>query len=100
MAKASKKKALSDDKIVKDVVKKYGSQIDLKSQPFVLTEILRTYGKLFDDPDGGLPPGGTPPPPPPGPSERRYEDMLLKEIQSVRRQVKALSAKMGQTGKV
>jgi hypothetical protein len=90
----TKKAAPSDDKIVKDVIKKYGSQIDLKAQPYVLTEILRTYGRGLDD-DGGLPPGGTPPPPPPGPAARRFDnEMLLKEIQSVGRQVKALSAKI------
>jgi hypothetical protein len=93
MAKAKSGK-VSEDKIVQEVVKKYGDQINLKETPYVLTEILRTYGKLFDDPDGGLPPGGTPPPT--GPASRRVENAeLLTEILKVGRQVKALQAKIG-----
>jgi hypothetical protein len=57
-----------NEKHIKEVIKRYGTVIDLVATPYVLIEIIRNYGGIFrDDPDGGLPPGGTPPPPPPGP---------------------------------
>lgn len=95
--KASRGK-VSEDKIVRGVIRKYGDTINLKETPYVLIEILRSYGRLFDDGgDGGSPPGGTPPPPPPtGPDMRRIDmAMLMQEILKLSRQVKTLSAKIG-----
>ena len=89
---------VSEDKIVREVIKKYGDTINLKETPYLLIEILRAYGKLFDDGgDGGLPPGGTPPPPPPtGPDLRRGDaTMLMQEILNLSREVKALPGKIG-----
>ncbi len=93
MARAKSGK-VSEDKIVRDVMKRYGDTIDLKKTPYVLIEILRGYGKLFED-DGGSPPGGTPPPPPPpGPEGRRIDNaVLLNEILKLGRQIKALERK-------
>ena len=97
MAKKKKKSGkISEDKVVKDVIKKYGETIDLKETPYVLVEILRAYGRVFEEGDGGLPPGGTPPPPPPGPEGRRVDnELLLSEILKLGRQIKALQGKAG-----
>ena len=102
MAKAksssNSRSKVSEDKIVREVIKKYGDRINLKKTPYVLIEILRGYGRLFDDGgDGGSPPGGTPPPPPPtGPDVLRIDmTMLMQEILKLSREVRALSAKIG-----
>jgi len=93
MAKVTSRK-VSEDKIVRDVIKKYGQTIDLKESPYVLIEILRVYGSLFQDEDGGLPPGGAPTPPPPGPEGRRIDTaLLLAEIQKLSRHIQALQGK-------
>jgi len=96
-SKASKGK-VSEDQIVREVMRKFGATINLRETPYVLIEILRAYGRLFDDGDGGSPPGGTPPPPPPpGPDVRRVDMfMLMQEILKVSREIQALSAKLGQ----
>ena len=54
--------ASKDDKVVKDIVKRYGNAIDLKSSPYVIVEIIRQYGPKLG---GGIaascqPPGGPP----------------------------------------
>ena len=47
------------EKIVREVIKKYGATIDLQESPFLIIEILRQFGHLFAETnDGGLPPGG------------------------------------------
>lgn len=56
-----------DDRLIKDIIKRYGDTIDLKGSPYLIVEILRQYGPRID---GGLaatcaPPGGTPKPPDP-----------------------------------
>jgi|RhiMetdeSRZDD1v2_1073273.scaffolds.fasta_scaffold98304_4 hypothetical protein len=85
----------NEDRIVKQVIKRYGAVIDLKKTPFVLIEILREHGRLFQDPDGGLPPGGVPPPPepPPGPEDRPSIDnsVILKQILTLSREVSKLA---------
>jgi hypothetical protein len=100
MAKAKSGK-VSEDKIVREVMKKYGDTINLKETPYMLIEILRGYGRLFDDGgDGGSPPGGTPPAPPTGPDLRRIDTgMLLQEILKIGRQIQALPAKIGKQQK-
>ncbi|MCU1263192.1 MAG: hypothetical protein JWO80_6077 [Bryobacterales bacterium] len=92
-AKSGKSGKVSEDKIVRDVIKKYGDTINLKKTPFVLIEILRTHGTLLEPGDGGSPPGGTPPPPP-GPASRRIDnELLLNEILKLGRQIKSLQGK-------
>jgi len=88
MAKAKSSK-VSEDKVVREVIKKYGDQINLKETPYVLTEILRNYGRLFDPGDGGSPPGGTPPT---GPSRRIDNMALMEEILKLGRQIKTLQS--------
>ena len=50
-----------DEKIVKEIIARYGVTIDLKKSPFLIVEILRQFGPRV----GGLaqdcaPPGGPP----------------------------------------
>jgi hypothetical protein len=54
--------AKHEDKIVKDIIKRYGQALDLKATPYVILEIIRQFGPKVD---GGvaascLPPGGPP----------------------------------------
>ena len=54
-----------DDKLVLEIIERYGHSIDLKQSPYLIVEIIRQYGPKFG---GGnvaecLPPGGPPPPP-------------------------------------
>jgi hypothetical protein len=50
-----------DDKIVKDIIKRYGETLDLKSSPYVIVEIIRQYGpKLGGVAASCQPPGGPP----------------------------------------
>lgn len=85
----ARKAKASEDKIVKDVIKKFGPTIDLKKSPHVLIEILRSHGRLLDEPgDGGSAPGGAPPS---GPASRRVDnETILAEVLKLGRQIKAL----------
>lgn len=73
----------TDDELIKQVIAKYGTTLDLQKRPHELTEILRNF--RFDDPDGGLPPGGVPEPPQPSPGPSSIgkpgdDDVKLKEV--------------------
>ncbi|CAN7576813.1 hypothetical protein LJR251_004102 [Rhizobium rhizogenes] len=51
-----------DDKLVMEIIERYGATIDLKDSPYLIVEIIRQYGPRFG---GGvaaecLPPGGAP----------------------------------------
>ena len=48
--------------LIEKIVKKHGTRLDLEAHPELLIEILRSYGPVFYDPDGGSPPGGVGPP--------------------------------------
>jgi hypothetical protein len=80
-----------EEKLVKEIIKKYGPVINLKESPYIMVEILRKYGPIFQD-DGGLPPGGVPPEPPPGPDDRDkvHNSDILKEVLKLSRDVKAI----------
>ena len=85
-----------DEKIVKEVIRKYGEVIDLRETPYVLIEILRKYQLRLTPDDGGLPPGGVPTPPSPGPALRVVDmSVLLKAILELSREVKAIKRKLG-----
>jgi hypothetical protein len=76
--------------LIAKIAKKYGDVIDLKKNPEVMIEILRTF-PLYND--GGLP-GGVPPSPPPGPTsfqDRVSNEDLMKAVLQLSRQVKALT---------
>ena len=47
------KNSKKEEKIVKEIQKKFGSVIDLTKTPFVIIEILRNYGRIFDEDGGG-----------------------------------------------
>lgn len=52
-----------DEKVVKEIIKRYGSTLDLKSSPYLIVEIIRQYGGRIGGPAAAdcLPPGGPPP---------------------------------------
>src|SRR5712691_1288106 len=83
---------LSDANIVKQVMKKYGNVIDLKQNPYILTEILRDFRSRLEPSDGGSPPGGVGPV---GPSSRKVDNALqLQEILKLSREVSAIKARL------
>jgi hypothetical protein len=52
----------TDTKVVKEIIRRYGSVIDLKSRPYLIVEIIRQYGSRLGGPFADcLPPGGPPP---------------------------------------
>ena len=80
-------KQMSEEQIVKAVIKKYGPVINLKETPYILTEILRDHGARFS-PDGGLPPGGVAPG---GPAARKIDNtVILREVLKLGRELRAL----------
>jgi hypothetical protein len=82
--------------VINKVAKKYGSTINLNTHPEVLIEILRAFGRLFDDPDGGSKPGGVGSPPPCIVEGGRVtgED-LMKAILKLTRDVAAIKSSIG-----
>ena len=75
-----------DDKIIKDIIKRYGGTLDLTRQPYLIVEIIRQYGPKID---GGFvaqcqPPGGPPKLP-------DLED-LLREFKTRTAEIARLSA--------
>src|SRR5262245_29975119 len=55
--------AKKDEKVVKEIIRRYGSTLDLKSSPYVIVEIIRQYSNRIAGPAEAdcLPPGGPPP---------------------------------------
>lgn len=52
-----------EDKFIKEIIKRYGETLDLKSSPYLIVEIIRNYGPMIDDGEVAascLPPGGPP----------------------------------------
>ena len=79
-------KRMSEEQIVRSVIKKYGPVINLKETPYILTEILRDHGGRFSD--GGLPPGGVAPG---GPATRKIDNaVILKEILKLGSELRAM----------
>jgi len=82
-----------NDKLVKDIVKRYGETLDLKSSPYVIVEIIRQFSSKLD---GGIaascaPPGGPP----------KVLDPLniVKELKAKVAEVNRLSATLEKTMK-
>lgn len=87
----------NQEKIIKDVIKKHGSIINLEENPQLLIDILIKFKPQFYGPDGGLPPGGVPdPPPPPGPSSYRgIENVhLMKEILKLNKKMSSIKKRL------
>lgn len=94
--------------IVDEITKKYGRTLDLKASPGVLIEILRNYGRVVDDDNGGGGTGGVspstiagsgPPPAPPAPSEGpgdvRLAD-IMKAVLNLQRDVQTIRESVSQ----
>ena len=78
---------------VAKVIKKYGSKIDLAANPEVLIEILRSFGRLFeDDGDGGAKPGGVGPNPCLVEGGRVTEQEIMKAILTLSREVASIKS--------
>jgi hypothetical protein len=92
----------AQEKAIKDIIKKYGETINLKKSPYLIAEIIRNYGSVFDInilAQSGPTPGshGTPPPPPPGPTSNPFQQMFIniqKELSTLTKEVKALNSKI------
>jgi hypothetical protein len=85
-----------DMNVVTEIKKRHGHVIDLEKSPMVIIEIIHNYRYLLDEgdpPDGsaGGPPG--PPPSPPDP-ENFGTAAVLNLIHELRREVRALNAKI------
>ena len=92
MAKLSK-----EQRIVRQIIKEHGEQLNLRTDPHIFLEIVRKYALdlsgLVASPDGGLPPGGVGPV---GPTSRQLGpgiDDVMKEVLKLQRQVASLSKK-------
>jgi hypothetical protein len=52
-----------EDKLIKQIIERYGETLDLKSSPYLIVEIIRIYGPLIGSAvatSSCLPPGGPP----------------------------------------
>jgi hypothetical protein len=80
-------KAKQEDQIIKDIIKRYGHSLDLKSTPYIITEIIRQFGPKLDKGVVAVcqPPGGPPP------KKIKPQD-ILKSINIKMAEVKKLSA--------
>ena len=95
--KTASKITKQDQKIIRDVIKRFGPIINLEETPFVLTEILRNFGPTLMSIDGGLPPGGIGVG---GPAVREISNSaILKEVLKLSREVSALKAALKNTNK-
>jgi hypothetical protein len=84
-----------EDRIVRQIIKEYGAQLDLHANPDVFVEIVRKYAVDLAGENGGLPPGGVGPVGPALPQAPGIDD-VLKEIQKLQRQVARLAKKIGE----
>ena len=89
MKKSTVKK---EEKIITQIIERYGDLIDLKKMPYAIIEILRKFGKDISE-DNGNPCGGTPPVPGPSGIPIIMGDDLMKEILKLSRAVKILDQK-------
>ena len=92
----TKRKKKMEEKIINDVIRKYGPIIDLKETPFVIIEIIRNFKSRFDGPDGGSPPGGVGGVG--GPHSDEFHSIknsdILKEILKLSKEIKLISKKL------
>jgi len=86
----------SDKQIVRNIIRRHGTVIDLEQQPEVIIDIIRRFGPRLDD-DGGLP-GGVPPSPPPGPTSFQGDPAIrdvMKEVLKISREVTRIRKQIG-----
>ena len=93
----------AQEKIINEVISRYGSKIDLKKTPYAIIEILRKYGRNFpmgnDNPCGGTPPVPAPPPPGPGSIVFLTNEDLMREIKKLSKLVSQLAGNQAQKSK-
>src|SRR5215207_5499610 len=59
-------KTMSEDDLIKDIIKRYGEVLDLRKTPHLIIEIIRTFGQgIANVPDGGVSVAGVGSPPGP-----------------------------------
>jgi hypothetical protein len=90
--------AMDAEKVVGQIIARHGEVIDLRRDPRVIIDIIRTFAPIVAD-DGGLP-GGVPPSPPPGPApgpagfgDPVTNTDIMKELLRVSRSVETLTAR-------
>lgn len=95
------------EKVIKDIIKRYGQTIDLKKSPYVIAEIIREFSTAFPNPglaQSGPVPGshGTPPPPPPSPTDmgnpKDQYTQLSAELKKAVKRITQLEAKLKRGG--
>jgi vacuolar-type H+-ATPase catalytic subunit A/Vma1 len=96
---AAKNKRPTSAEIVKDIRKRYGDVIDLKSQPALMIEILNKFGNIAGvDGTGGVSPGTSTVAvgiTPPGSTSQLAEiQEVLKAVLKLQKQFAALSKKV------
>ncbi len=84
--------------LIKKIGKKYGSVIDLEAKPEVMIDILRSFGRVFDDPDGGAKPGGVGPPPCIVEGGSIALDDLMRTLLKINRDVASIKTSIGKRG--
>ncbi len=94
------KGTLSDKNVIKEVITRYGEVIDLRKTPYLILEILRTYGGgIFNTPDAGVSVAGVGTPPGPvggiNTSGNVVDNVqIMKELLKLSKQVKVLTERI------
>lgn len=89
-----KKASESSERVVADIIKRYGEVINLKENPALIVEIIRQFNRQLHD-DGGLPPGGVGPVGPTSRFETVTNAELMKQLLKLTKEIATLKAKLG-----
>jgi hypothetical protein len=73
-----------DEKIVKEVIARYGATIDLKKSPYLIVEILRQFGPRVGGPVADCAPPG-------GPPKLHTPEEIIKQMKSKASEMSKLS---------
>ncbi len=97
------------EKVIKEIIKRYGENIDLKKSPYLIAEIIREFSSVFVVPDviqSEPIPGSPPPPPPPAPppsphamfDPREQVIKLTAQVNTALKKITQLEAKLKRGG--